>query len=1087
MRSCSWHNDCCIGSCEVECFHLATNRQQLSGPSEVPNMPRTEFSAELRRTALYLRLSLRFALWTVLNRYRLQGMICLVVLMTPDFCFAVEDFTRTVFPILQRHCLECHGSKKQEADLRLDSAKSVEAAGVIVTGEPDGSELIRRIVLSADDPEFMPAKGKPLSPTEQNVLRRWIAAGARWPAEFTPPAHWAYVPPASPPVPDGAADWGATPVDRFVLEHLSSVGLKPSGTAKPFELLRRVHLDLNGLPPTPQEVQEFCADPSDDRYAGVVDDLLSRPQFGEKWARHWLDLARYADSHGFQRDDLRDNWAWRDWVIRAMNDDMPFDQFTIEQIAGDLLPNAAQSQRIATGFHRCSPTNCEAGSLPEETRTEQLIDRVNTTATIWLGTTLECAQCHDHKYDPVTITDYYRLLAYFNNTALEADLTNPKQPSSIAFQGPSMAISDPELDAKRQEITDRLKDLESQLSQRRQELLNDLDTLASAVSSELFDSPDNVLLDVTSFQSQGNTDEYEVLDDGSILLKGNDPPAIDVYELVLTAPTDLKNIRGIRLDALTHETLPGTGPGRGDPQRTNFILNEFSCALSGPDGTELQPLVFSEATADFSQKGWDVAGAIDGKAKSGWAIGPQFRQPHWAVFHLKVPITIPAGTRLRFQLLQRFGNARTLGRFRISAVTRIPDNSSTSTDPAIAKVLQRPSSEWTPEDRERLLTFRSDQDKTYSSIQRKISAQRKQLEQLSPETTLVMVEQTRRESYVFIRGDYKSKGDTVEPGTPEFLHAAPAGPANRLTLARWLVDRRNPLVARVTVNRWWAELFGQGLVGTPEDFGLKGDTPSHPELLDWLSVEFMNSGWSMKHILRTMVLSETYRQSSRTLPQHIDADPPNRWLARGPRFRMDAEMIRDNALAVAGLLNPKQFGPPIRPVQPDGLWAKVGGQQYEYLPSEGDEQHRRGIYVVHKRSAPNPSLVNFDASARLTCTVRRSRTNTPLQALTLLNDPVFVEASRAMTHRILRQLPDAEFSERLDYAFLLSLARRPHESERNALKSLFEAQLEEFASRSTTKLPGADATGLKVSPHELSAWYSITTVLLNLHETITKP
>jgi hypothetical protein len=1015
-------------------------------------------------------------------------MIFLAVLMASDLGLADEDFARTVFPILQRHCLECHGSKKQEAELRLDSAKSAEKFGVIVAGDPEGSELIRRIALSADDPEFMPAKGKPLSTTEQDVLRRWIAAGAHWPAEFTPPAHWAYVPPAEPHVPEGVADWGATPVDRFVLERLTSAGLQPSVAAKSFELLRRVHLDLNGLPPTPQEVQEFCADPSDDRYAAVVDDLLSRPQFGEKWARHWLDLARYADSHGFQRDDLRDNWAWRDWVIRAMNDDMPFDQFTIEQIAGDLLPNATESQRIATGFHRCSPTNCEAGSLPEETRTEQLIDRVNTTATIWLGTTLECAQCHDHKYDPVTITDYYRLLAYFNNTALEADLTNPAQPSSIAFQGPSMELSDPELDAKRQEITSRLDDLESQLSQRRQELSNELDSLASILSEELIESPDDILLDFASFQSQGNTDDYEVLEDGSILLKGNDPPAVDVYDVVLTASSELRNIRGFRLDALTHESLPGTGPGRGDPKRTNFILNEFTGALSGDDGKQAQPLVFSEATADFSQTGWDVAGAIDGKAKSGWAIGPQFRQPHWAVFLLKEPITIPAGTRLRFQLQQRFGNARTLGRFRISAVTRIPDDSNTSIDPAIVNVLQRPSSEWTSEDRKLLLKFQSDRDKTYSALQRKISAQKKQLDQLTPETTLVMVEQPRRESYVFLRGDYRSKGETVEPGTPEFLHAAPEGPANRLTLARWLVDRRNPLVARVTVNRWWAELFGQGLVGTPEDFGLKGETPSHPELLDWLSVEFMNSGWSMKHVLRTIVLSETYQQSSRTSSQQLDADPPNRWLARGPRFRMDAEMIRDNALAVAGILSLKQFGPPIRPVQPEGLWAKVGGQQYEYVPSEGNEKHRRGIYVVHKRSAPNPSLVNFDAAARLTCTVRRSRTNTPLQALTLLNDPVFVEASRELAHRVLRRLPDAEFSERLDFTFLLCVARSPQETERKVLKGLFEAQLNEFTSRPATQLPGAkNAAGLNVSLHELAAWYSITTVVLNLHETITKP
>ena len=999
------------------------------------------------------------------------------------------SFSRDVFPILQRSCLECHGAKKQEGQLRLDGHQNLAEGDIIIPKNPDASELIRRITLPRNHEEIMPATGDPLSPKHIAILRQWIAAGAEWPESFEIPKHWSYQIPVQNAPPSSADDnWSRSPLDAFVLEKITAAGLKPSPAAEPALLLRRVCFDLIGLPPTPTEVDAFVQDPSDDRFQQVVDELLKRPQVGEKWARHWLDLARYADSHGFQRDDLRDNWAWRDWVIKALNDDMPFDQFTVEQIAGDLLPDATESQKIATGFHRSAATNVEAGSLPEESRTEQLIDRVNTTSTVWLGSTLECVQCHDHKYDPFTTTDYYSLLAFFNNTAIEADLKNPRQPSSIAFQGPSMEISDPARDRERAPLAEKLTQLEASLAKRRIDLDSTIVEWTAELVSRTTDAPVTHTLGITDFQSLGTTDSFEKQPDGSILLVGTDAPAKDHY--TMTAAANLKNVRAFRLDALTHESLPGMGPGRGDSKRANFVLHEFTVSVTRKSEPSPKLLKFVSATADFSQAKWDVFGAVDGNAESGWAIAPQFSQPHWAVFVLEDSLDVNDGDHLTIELQQDFGNARTLGCFRIAAVTgSIARGDFTSISGEITQLLQRAPSAWTVAERKQLVDFRLESDPSAKRWSRQIAVAKKEIAKLAPDSTLVMVEQEPRPTFIFERGDYRQRGPGVQPGTPAILHPMPDGPPNRLTLARWLVDPANPLVARVTVNRWWAEIFGKGLVATLEDFGVKGESPSHPELLDWLAVEFMQNTWSMKHMLRTIVLSSTYRQSSRIPRELAEADDQNRLLARGPRFRFDAEMIRDNALAVSGLLDLTQFGPPIRPPQPDGLWAKVGGQQYDYVVSEGTQKYRRGIYVVLKRSAPNPSLTTFDASARLACTVQRSRTNTPLQALTLLNDPVYVQAARAFTHRVLSECAAADFRTKLDYAFQLCTSRKPSADERDALTRLFETQSAVFEQRpdDVLRITRDTPSGVKEQPHTVAAWYSLTTVLLNLHETITKP
>jgi hypothetical protein len=496
--------------------------------------------------------------------------------------------------------------------------------------------------------------------------------------------------------------------------------------------VRRLYLALIGLPPTPAEVAAFAAEPSETRYQQLVDELLQRPQFGERWARHWLDLARYADSHGFQRDDLRDSWAWRDWVIQALNRDLPFDQFTIEQLAGDLLPNATEAQRVATGFHRCSPTNVEAGSLPEETRAEQVIDRVNTTATIWLGATLECAQCHDHKYDPFSMQDYYQLLACFNNTALEADRANPAQPSSIRFIGPEMPLSDPRHDEQRAALNSRLAELQQKLKRQRS-------SSSSANEKSAADQPRTdsapVVLKAESIRSLAAADTWNTLPDGSILVSGDAPPADDLVTVTVRQP--LQNIIALRLEALPHDSLPGKGPGRGDKKRPNFVLHEFTATLTEGDADPL-PLRFTSATADFSQQNWDVAGAVDGQPKTGWAIAPQFAAPHHAIFRLASPLTLTENSILTIRLDQHFGSGRSLGRFRLSALF-------------------------------------SDSDPETEQLQQQLQQVQDSLAALAPATTLVMVEQQPRPAFIFQRGDYRQPGAAGDTSpVPRFAARAPA-------------------------------------------------------------------------------------------------------------------------------------------------------------------------------------------------------------------------------------------------------------------------------------------------------------------------
>jgi hypothetical protein len=1007
-----------------------------------------------------------------------QVNITIVVLVVALPAFAEPDFARDVLPILRQNCFECHGPEKQKGGLRLDSRAAMLKGGEngppVVPGKPDRSELIVRVSRAKGADGVMPARGETLSKAQIEILRAWIAAGAPWP-DSDGGKHWAYVKPARTPLPVVKdATWPRNAIDYFVLARLEKEGIQPSPEAARAVLLRRLSLDLIGLPPTPAEVDAFVNDPSPNAYERAVDRLLASSQFGVKWARPWLDAAHYADSHGFQRDDLRDLWPYRDWVVSAFNNDMPFDRFTIEQLAGDLLPKATQDQRIATGFLRCAPTNVEAGSDPEDTRVNQVFDRVNTLGTVWLGTTLECCQCHDHKYDPFPTRDYYRLFAFFNSTEREADRANPKVPGSIRFIGPTMELNDPAIDAERKRLADEIAAVRKKLTARQEALAKPDATWEAEALKTANAAPREQVLTITDFDSRDGNTNHQLLKDGSVLLSGEAPDR-DTY--VVTAKTDLKGIRAIKLEALTDPSLPGTGPGRGDPVRTNFVLNTFSATIARPGGKTV-PVKFTRARADFSQSNYPVAGAIDDDPKTAWAIAPRFGQPHWAVFETADPLGFEGGTTLTFTLIQNYGASRTIGRFRLLAITGDPG--AASVPAGLAEALNVPADRRTPAQSKLIRDYRATSDPELRALEAATRKLEAAAQAIKPVTTLVIRELPEPRPK---RGDFRTPGDVVTPGTPGVLTATPQA-VNRLNLAQWLISTENPLTARVTVNRLWSELFGQGLVLTPEDFGIKGDRPVHPELLDWLALEFMDNGWSMKSLLRQIVTSNTYRQSS--INNRQSKDPDNRLLSRGPRHRLEAEAVRDNALAIAGLLSPKLGGEPVRPPQPDGLWVKVGGQRYDYVVSGGDEKYRRGLYVIWKRAAPNPSFMTFDAADRFACRVKRARSNTPLQALTLLNDPVYVEAALAFARRVLTEQSTAGIEDRITHAFRLAVARSPRPEEITVLRRLFEAQKSATTAAEARQLLGSFAVPGGTSPIEFAAWYAVCAALLNLDETITK-
>jgi hypothetical protein len=1016
---------------------------------------------------------------------------------------AAVDFANDIQPIFARHCYECHGTQKQKGNLRLDERKAVIRTGdhaVVIPGKPDQSDLYRRITLPKGHEDIMPNRGEPLTKTETDLIRDWIVQGAVWPDNVVAAKHWSYLVPVRPSLHEMKSRlWAKNEIDLFILARLEKEKLKPSPEAEPERLLRRVYLDLIGLPPSPKDVEAFLADKSSDAYEKVVDRLLVSPQYGEHWARPWLDLARYADSLGFQRDNLWEIWPYRDWVIKALNADMPFDQFTIEQIAGDLLPNATIEQKIATGFNRCTPINVEAGSDQEESRVNQVFDRVNTVGTVWLGSTIECCQCHNHKYDPFTQKEYYQLFAFFNNTPKESRYSNPNTTIGLDFDGPYLKLPNPKIDQERAAIQEKIQALDHKAEATSKDLLASQPAWETEISGQLSTVAQSHVLEIAKFETESGT-AFEILNDKSVLLRDDDNDAVpdrDTY--TITVHSTLTGITGFKLETLADAALHGGGPGRGDAARPNFILSNFKVTAAGTDNAKPETIPFRKARADFEQRNFTVTKAIDDDGKAGWGIAPQFARDHWAVFETTAPVGSAQGTTFKFTLAQNYGGSRLIGRLRLSALTGAPD--STDVPANVVAALQIFPEQRTDDQKKSVSDFYLSRQPDFEKIKSARSKLEGEMKRLPAPTTLAMHEMDQqRMSAIFLRGNFLDKGAPVEPDVPAVLPPLGEGTRNRLALARWLVSTNNPLTARVTVNRWWAEFFGHGLVTTPEDFGIKGELPSHPKLLDWLACEFMEPSsqkskiengrpWSMKHIHRLIVTSATYRQSSRVTPDLRERDDQNKFYARGPRFRMDAEMIRDNALAIAGLLSLKMGGESVHPYQPPGIWeSKVGGNAISYETSEGEDRYRRGIYTVIKRTSPYPSFITFDAPTRNNCTVRRQRSNTPLQALTMLNDPVYVEAAGALARRILTEKPTASVEEKIRHAFQLCTARLPDSNEANILFQLHQEQLR--ASQGNAKelekqlhnLPKPEG----VDAAEFAAWYSVASAILNLDETITK-
>ena len=1007
------------------------------------------------------------------------------------------DFQRDVRPILSAACYSCHGpdAEHREADLRFDTQEGATADlggyAAVVPGDPANSSLIERV--TSTDPDTVmppPDSGQELTQQQIDTLRRWIAEGAKW------SRHWAFVPPEQPTVPD-SRDWGENAVDAFVLARMTDEGLAPESRADRVTLLRRLSLDLIGLPPTPEEADAFVADNSDDAYRRQVERLLKSPHFGERWGRIWLDAARYADSDGFEKDKPRRVWMYRDWVVDALNRDQPYDEFIVDQIAGDLQPGATQDQRVATGFLRNSMINEEGGIDPEQFRMEAMFDRMDAVGKAILGLTIQCGQCHSHKYDPLTQTEYYRMFAFLNNSH-EANIS---------------VYSDEER-KRREDVLRKVKRLEEDLKAR---IPKWRDTVADWARAAENQSGEWTVLPIEN--AGNNAQRYFPQPDGSLLAQGYAPTKLDAQFKVTT---DLPTIRAFRLEALTDPNLPAGGPGRSVDGL--FALTEFKVeAVSAVDPTKRKSVKFSGAVADFSNSSAKLgtrfadkqgkrgrtgpaAYAIDGDDATAWGIdaGPGRRnQPREAIFWSEENLAYEGGTVLTVHLVQKHGGWNSddnqnmnLGRFRVSASGDEPI-SETLLPPNLAKLVaewsDQPTSAW-PDD---VLEALFSQYRTTVRDWQKANDEIESMWARHPAGTTQLVLAERREprmTHRLERGDFLKQLEGVSPGVPEFLHSLESPAPSRLDFARWLVDRRSPTTARAIVNRVWQAYFGLGLVSTPEDLGLQGELPTHAALLDWLAVDLMDHDWSLKRLHRQIVTSSTYQQASTVSPEKRRRDPYNELLSRGPRFRSDAEVVRDVALAASGLLDRTMGGPPVYPPAPDFLFlppASYGPKTWN--TATGTDRYRRAIYTFRFRSVPYPALEAFDTPNADVACVRRSRSNTPLQALTTLNEPLFIECAQALARSAVQDGGDS-IEDRLTYAFRRALTRRPSHEERDVLLQFHQQTLEDFAMTPQAaqelagQLPDNERVdvSLEVSDAELAAWTALCRVLLNLDETITK-
>ncbi len=999
------------------------------------------------------------------------------------------DFNRDVRPVLSENCFKCHGfdPKTRDGGRRLDTREGavadIDGVRAVVPRDLKASDLHVRIHSTDKDEQMPPPKsGKKLTDRQKAILDRWIEQDAPY------DQHWAFRRPVSPVLPVVKNDaWPRNTIDRFILARLESENLAPSPEADKYTLARRLSLDLIGLPPTPEEADTFVNDASPDAYEKLVDRFIASPRYGERWARRWLDLARYADTNGYEKDRPRSIWPYRDWVIGALNAGMPFDQFTIEQLAGDLLPNATLEQRIATGFHRNTMLNEEGGIDPLEFRYHAVADRVGTTGTVWLGLTVQCAQCHTHKYDPITQREYYGFMAFLNN-ADEPELDLP--PADAA--------------AREQERQEKLAKLVAELPQKFPVSETDEGSRDEVIERKFGDWLDRERARAVRWttlhpvEAKSNLPLLTVEKNDAIFVSG-DMSKSDTYELRFANVPP--GITAVRIEALADDRLPKHGPGRifYEGSAGDFFLSDIALLIGGAK----QP--WARATESFSKNKFGADKAIDDNLQTGWSVDGGQGRDHEAVFNLATPL---AATEFTLKLLCERYYAAGLGRFRVS-VTTDPQPEARAVPDTVAQLLLVPAEKLTDAQRggfgrASVLASRHSPDQSglagtpalptslweqFFLTAPELAAARKEIDTLStpPEypTTLVIQErpaENPRATFIRNRGEFLQPKERVEPGVIAALGALPNGaPPNRLSFARWLVSPENPLTARVTVNREWAAFFGHGIVRTLGDFGFQGDSPTHPELLDWLAVEFMRDGWSLKRLHKLIVMSATYRQSSRATPELLARDPGNKLLARGPRFRLEAEVIRDSALRGSGLLSDKMGGPGVHPPQPDGVMEAAYGSP-KWNVDTGEDRYRRSIYTFQKRSAPFALYNNFDAPTGEACLARREVSNTPLQALALLNDQVFLEAARALGVTLAASADSVEA--RIRTLFRRCLTRPPTDDELARLTKFFHAQRARFdhGELDATALVGKDAS----SPDEAAAWTALARGLLNLDEAITR-
>ncbi len=984
------------------------------------------------------------------------------------------EFNRDVRPILSDKCFHCHGADAaaKKIPLRLDSESAAKAdlggRRAIAPGHPETSELMRRITASGKPIQMPPAySGLKLTSAEIDTLRDWIEQGAGW------QRHWSFIAPVRPELPTvSRADWPKNPIDRFILQRLESEGLSPSPEAGRETLLRRASLDITGLPPTPAETAAFLGDRSVDSYEKAVDRLLSSPRYGERMAARWLDAARYADSNGYQFDGEREMWRWRDWVIDAFNRNQPFDQFTLDQIAGDMLPNATLPQKIATGFNRNHRANTEDGIIPEEYAVEYVVDRIETTSAVFLGLTLGCARCHNHKYDPFTQKEFYRIFAYFNNV--------PELGRAMKYGNSPPLIPAPTADQQRalDAINARISKSEAFLRER-EAALREASARWTASQQPAYWSPPSGLDSAFTFDEEtapgrfGNAAAF----DGKRSIDAPEKGAFDIDDrFTLSAWVYADGPTNGAVLSRMNDRARGKGYGiylKDGAMHVHVTSNYDDDAIRIDTERKLESgrWYHLAATYDGSRVAAGATAFIDGEpAKVKVGMDTLYRPFRNAGAKYKEPLRIGAGggpeNRFRGRIDEVRIYSRILAQDEIGALADLPQ--------------YRPFAA-----RSRFLEIGAPSDIREAWRQlADLRLEREKLERTFP-TVMVMAERpSPKDTFLLVRGAYDAPGEKVEPGVPAVLPPLPEGaPNNRLGFAKWLIDGRNPLLARVTVNRFWQMYFGAGIVKTTEDFGQQGEWPTHPALLDWLATEFMRTGWDVKAMQKSIVTSAAYRQSSKTTPELQQKDPGNRLLARGPRSRMPAEMIRDQALYAAGLLVEKVGGRSVMPYQPEGLWKDLAMQDMYYEQSRGDDLHRRSLYTFWKRTIAPPMMMNFDAANREACVVRETRTNTPLQALNLMNDVTFLESARFIAQAMMKE------ADPISHGFRLVNGRTPSARELEVLLNSYRYHLDYFADEGKAKAflkQGETAGDPKLESRQLAAYTSVASLLLNLDETVTK-